>query len=282
VDEAGHALKLNLPDEPVYLEADPVRVAQVISNLLNNAAKYTESEGRITLDVRLDGDWAVVSVEDNGIGIASEHLPRIFEMFSQEAPAINRSQGGLGIGLSLVKGLVELHGGIVRATSPGPGKGSRFEVRLPLADAVPRHDGEGCRTALNGSANGKCRVLVVDDNRDHAESLGMLLEITGNDARTAFDGLEGLRVADQFRPEVILLDIGMPKLNGYETARRIRKKPWGQDVLLVALTGWGQEQDKRMALEAGFDHHLTKPVDSETLAKILSSVRCGAQSSQIE
>ena len=223
---------------------------------------------------RLDNE-AVITVADNGIGIATEHLPRVFEMFSQEAPALQRSQGGLGIGLSLVKGLVELHGGTVSAHSRGTGLGSEFEVRLPIVSRTREISTDLDSGMLDGSDRSG-RVLIVDDNRDHAESLGMLLELKGHEARTASDGQEGIEKAKGFKPEVILLDIGMPKLNGYECAQRIRQQPWGQDVVLVALTGWGQEQDKRMAMEAGFDHHLTKPVDPETLERILAAAKSPA------
>lgn len=272
LEEARHELSVELPKLPILLDGDPVRLAQVIANLLNNAAKYTENGGSIRLSARRDGNEAVVTVADNGIGIATEHLPRVFEMFSQEAPALQRSQGGLGIGLSLVKGLVELHGGSVSAHSRGAGMGSEFEVRLPIVSRMRETADELDKGMLNGSSR-CCKVLVVDDNRDHAESLGMLLELKGHVAETASDGQEGIDKAKKFHPEVILLDIGMPKQNGYECAQRIRQQPWGQDLVLVALTGWGQDQDKQMAMEAGFDHHLTKPVDPDSLERILAAVK---------
>jgi signal transduction histidine kinase/ActR/RegA family two-component response regulator len=275
MEEARHELNVELPKLPIMLDGDPIRLAQVVANLLNNAAKYTEDEGMISLTVKRQDSEAVITVIDNGIGIATEHLPLVFEMFSQEAPALQRSQGGLGIGLSLVKGLVELHGGTVSAHSRGTGLGSEFEVRLPIVSR-PREISSDLDSGMIDGSDRLCRVLIVDDNRDHAESLGMLLELKGHETKTASDGTEGIDKAKSFKPEVILLDIGMPKLNGYECAQRIRQQPWGQDVVLVALTGWGQEQDKRMAMEAGFDHHLTKPVDSETLERILAAAKTSA------
>jgi CheY-like chemotaxis protein len=210
-----------------------------------------------------------IVVKDNGIGIEAETLPRLFGMFTQAAPALQRSQGGLGIGLSLVKGLVELHGGEVEARSEGPGKGSEFVVRLPVADPpVPAQrslDVERPRAAC-------CKVVVADDNRDALISLAKLLTIQGNEVRTADDGQEAVDVTEAFRPDVVLLDIGMPGLNGYEAARRIREQPWGEDMMLVALTGWGQEEDKRRSQEAGFDYHLVKPVDLDEIEALLGAV----------
>jgi CheY-like chemotaxis protein len=272
----------------------------VIANLLNNAAKYTEKGGHIWLTAERRGNEAAVAVRDTGIGIAVEHLPRLFEMFSQSAPALERSQGGLGIGLALVRGLVELHGGTVEAHSEGPGKGSEFVVRLPiaacglrLADSPSGRPGspEGARRGPPEPAETtdrrppdpaevhpqsairnpqSRRVLVVDDNRDAADSLAMMLSLAGHETRTAYDGLEAVQAAAGFRPDVVLLDIGMPKMNGYEAARHLRSQSWGKGMALIALTGWGQEDDKRRALEAGFDHHLTKPVEAAALEKLLA------------
>jgi CheY-like chemotaxis protein len=220
--------------------------------------------------VRQDGDVAV-SVRDTGIGIAAEHLPRLFAMFSQVEPALERSQGGLGIGLALVRGLVELHGGKVEARSAGPGKGSEFIVCLPMVvSALPAPqepvEGEKFRTGP------KRRILVVDDNRDEADSMAMMLRMMGHETNTAYDGLEAVQATAAFRPDVVLLDIGLPKMNGYEVARHIRKQPWGNGMALIALTGWGQEDDNRRALEAGFDHHLTKPMAAGALEKLLAVV----------
>jgi PAS domain S-box-containing protein len=271
IDVQAHELDLTLPQERVTLDADSIRLAQVFSNLLNNAAKYTEKGGHLWLTAERLGSEVAVSVRDTGIGIAAEHLPHVFGMFSQVAPALERSQGGLGIGLALVQGLVRLHGGSVEARSPGPGRGSEFIVRLPVMEAPVAaaseqpHD-QGARSL----AGPKCRVLVADDLRDTVDSLAMLLRIAGHEIRTAHDGLEAMQEAATFRPDVVLLDIGMPKMNGYEAARSIRKEPWGKDMLLIALTGWGQEEDKRRATEAGFDYHLTKPVSPDTLHELLA------------
>jgi PAS domain S-box-containing protein len=272
IEAQAHELTVTLPPQPVYLDADSVRLAQVFLNLLTNAAKYTEKGGHIWLTAERQGGEVVASVRDTGIGVAAEHLPHLFEMFSQVAPALERSQGGLGIGLALVRGLVELHGGSVEARSGGPGLGSEFLVRLPVVGAPaeaprePTGDGEkvgGART---------CRILVVDDNRDAADSLALMLRLKGHDIQTAHDGLEAIQAAAAFRPEVVLLDIGLPKMNGYEAAQYIRAQPWGGHMALIAVTGWGQEEDKRRSLEAGFDHHLTKPVDPAALEKLLALI----------
>ena len=269
IETQGHELTITLPPEPVYLKADLIRLAQVFSNLLTNAVKYTEKGGHIWLSaVRQDGDVAV-SVRDTGIGIAAEHLPRLFEMFSQVEPALERSQGGLGIGLALVRGLVELHGGRVEARSAGPGKGSEFIIHLRMLESpvlAPKEPVEG-EKFRHGPTH---RILVVDDNRDAADSMAMMLRMMGHETNTAYDGLEAVQATAAFRPDVVLLDIGLPKMNGYEVARHIRKQRWGNSMALIALTGWGQEEDKRRALEAGCDHHLTKPVEAVTLAKLLA------------
>jgi PAS domain S-box-containing protein len=280
IDAKAHELTVTLPQEPIHLDADPARLAQVVSNLLSNAANYTEKGGRIRLTAEVASRVAsapgvprevVVSVRDTGIGIAAEHLPRIFEMFSQVQPALERSQGGLGIGLALVRGLVGLHGGKVEARSGGIGMGSEFTVRLPIAETpAPRHDTPSRRESL-GSVP-PCRILVVDDNRDAAETLMMVLQLMGHKTDTAYDGLEAVQAAATFRPDVVLLDIGLPKMNGYESARHIRAQPWGKEMALIALTGWGQEEDKRRAFEAGFDHHLTKPVEAAALEKLLALI----------
>ncbi|MCM5679713.1 PAS domain S-box protein [Schlegelella sp. S2-27] len=267
IEEAGHHLEVVLPDQALFVDADQTRLAQVVSNLLNNAAKYTETGGRIALQVRRDDNEAVVTVRDDGMGIAEPLLPRLFEMFSQGDRSIERAKGGLGIGLALVKRLVDMHGGSVEAHSAGPGLGSEFTVRLPLAP-LPSAGLAPVRHGPAGTA-GRRRVLVVDDNKDAALSLAMMLQMLGNETRTAHDGVEALSVAAGFRPEVILLDIGMPRLNGYDTARQMRQEPWGRHVLLVALTGWGQEEDRRRSREAGFDHHLVKPVDPAALERLL-------------
>jgi PAS domain S-box-containing protein len=270
IQAQAHELTVTLPPEAVYLDADCTRLAQVIANLLNNAAKYTEKGGRIWLSAGRRGNEAVVSVQDTGIGIAAEHQPRLFEMFSQAVPALERSQGGLGIGLSLVRGLVELHGGSVEARSGGIGTGSEFLVRLPAVEAPGRATGEPGDQGGPSRAGPKRRILVVDDNRDTADSLAMMLSLAGHETRTAYDGLEAVQAAAAFRPVVVLLDIGLPRMNGYEAARHIRQQPWGKGMVLIALTGWGQEEDRRRALEAGFDQHVTKPVMAAALEELLA------------
>lgn len=272
IDHLGHQLTVTLPDQPILVEADPTRLAQVFANLLNNSAKYMDRGGHIRLAARLQGSEVLVSVRDTGIGIAAEQLPRIFQMYSQVDSSLERSQGGLGIGLTLVKRLVEMHGGQIEARSQGPGKGSEFVVRLPVvaAAAGPRSVGSSDEPVAPKSA---LRILIVDDNRDAADSLVMLLRIMGNDTRTAYDGQEGVDVAAEFRPDVMLVDIGLPKLNGYEACRRIREQSWGKKVVLIAVTGWGQEEDRRRSHEAGFDHHMVKPVDPQELSKLLASFK---------
>ena len=270
IEQLRHTLSLTLPPDPVHIDADPVRLAQVFSNLLNNSAKYTEPGGRIWLAAEVSGHEVAVRVRDTGLGIPAEALPRIFEMFSQVDRNMERAQGGLGIGLTLVRRLVELHGGKVEARSDGPSRGSEFTVRLPLmkegviGSHVPT-TADGRPTTL------KQRILIVDDNHDSALSLGMMLDLMGNDTRTAHDGLAAVEAAAEFRPDLILLDIGLPKLNGYEACRRIREQPWSKGMVIVALTGWGQEQDRRRSAEAGFDHHMVKPVEVAGLEKLLAT-----------
>jgi len=267
IEKSRHELTVSLPTEPVLLDADPIRLAQVFLNLLNNSAKYTKRGGHIWLAAERQGSDAVVSVRDNGVGIPADMLARVFDLFTQVGGSLERSQGGLGIGLTLVRRLVELHDGNIEARSNGPGEGSEFVVRLPVfvppQEPLPKSDGPRA-TALSG-----CRILVVDDNKDSAVSLEMLLRLKGNDIRTAYDGLEAVEAAAAFRPELILLDIGLPKLNGYEVARRIRQQPWGRDTILVALTGWGQDDDRRRSQEAGFNFHIVKPVELAALEKLL-------------
>lgn len=268
IEELGHELRVAIPKRPIVLEADPTRLAQVISNLLNNAAKYMERRGRIDLCAELQGSTAVVSVKDSGIGIPPEMIDRIFDMFTQVDGSLERSHGGLGIGLTLVKRLVEMHGGSVEARSEGAGQGSEFTVRLPVVVGLLNPPDE-----INGQSaapSGKRRIMVVDDNENAANMLCMLLKALGNDVQTAFDGLAAIGLAAEFRPDVVLLDIGMPKLDGYETARRIREQPWGRQMVLAALTGWGQEEDKRRTRAAGFDHHFVKPVEPSILQKFLA------------
>jgi PAS domain S-box-containing protein len=267
IEAAGHVLTVALPPAPVHLDADLTRLAQVFGNLLNNSSKYTERGGQIWLTARRDGDRIAVEVRDTGIGIPAHALPKIFDMFSQVDRSIERSTGGLGIGLALVKGLVEMHGGTVEAVSPGQGQGSTFTVRLPvLADHATSATLAGTWPEAAGARR---RILVVDDNLDSATSMAMMLQLLGNDVRTAHDGLAAMEQAETFRPQVILMDLGMPRLNGFEATRRIREQPWGREVVIIALTGWGQEGDRARSKEAGCDGHLVKPVDLEHLEKLL-------------
>ena len=267
IERGGHELTVQLPVEPVRVDADLARLAQVLSNLLNNAAKYTRAGGHIWLCAERSASHAVIRVRDNGIGIRPAMLTHIFEMFTQLPGSSLHSQGGLGIGLTLVRRLVELHGGSVEAHSEGIGKGSEFVVRLPLAPVESTNDQHAAQPDADRDPDPR-RILVVDDNRDAADSLCMLLKARGHEVRVAYDGLEAVGAAVAFRPEVVLLDIGLPKLSGYEAARRIREAG-GAGTLLIAVTGWGQEEDRRRAREAGFDHHLTKPVDPLAISRLI-------------
>ncbi len=270
IDQNGHKLVLDVPAEPVYLLADMARLTQALMNLIINAAKYTEAGGSIELSAGREGDEAVMRVKDNGIGIDAAAIPRLFEMFFQADASMERSQGGLGIGLSLVRSVAELHGGAVEGRSAGLGKGSEFILRVPALAASAQSASSNPVSAGGAAPSSARRVLVVDDNQDGAESLAMFLQIGGHEVHTAYDGEEAVAAAETFRPEVVLLDIGMPKLNGYEACRRIRNSAWGRDMVLIAQTGWGQEEDKRRTKEAGFDDHLVKPVDPVSLMKMVT------------
>ena len=278
IDAAGHDLTVDLPDEPIYLNADRARLAQVFGNLLNNSSKYTRPNGRITLSAKRTftppDDEVVVTVKDNGAGIPQDKLDRIFDMFMQVDLTAERSQGGLGIGLTLVKRLAEMHGGSIEARSAGEGQGSEFIVRLPVL-SKPTVAAQPAPAATEPSP--ERRILIVDDNRDSADSLAMLLEITGNKTYMAHDGVEAVEAIEEHRPEVVLLDIGLPRLTGHEVCRHVRQQPWGQDIVMIALTGWGQEDDRRKSEEAGFNGHLVKPVDYDKLLELLSSLTNGAQ-----
>ncbi|HEY1376607.1 MAG TPA: response regulator, partial [Gemmataceae bacterium] len=238
--------------------------------LLNNAAKYTEAGGRIRLAVSRQGDEAVISVADTGIGIPPDVLPHIFDLFTQDARGLDRAEGGLGIGLTLVRRLVEMHGGTIRAMSAGPGRGSEFIVRLPALPFQPGEPAAPPAAADKVPAAAPRRVLIVDDNVDSAESLALLLGIGGHNVRTAADGPAALAAARDHRPDIVLLDIGLPRMDGYEVARRLRGEPDLPPVTLIAMTGYGQDEDRRKARDAGFDHHLVKPVDPEELARLLA------------
>jgi len=278
IEAAGHELVLDLPPSPLPVHADAVRLSQVFANLLNNAAKYTEPGGKIWLSAREDGGRAVVSVRDTGVGIAPEMLTHVLEMFTRGHPSQRRAQDGLGIGLSLVRRLVEMHGGSVEAASQGIGRGSEFTVRLPIA-ANHREGRASERRYGFGESLAPLSVLVADDNQDAAESLGTLLRSMGADVRIVYDGKSALAALESGRPDVALLDIGMPMMDGYELARRIRERSDADEIVLIALTGWGQVDDKRRALEAGFDHHVGKPADVAELHKLMLSLRRPAPAS---
>ena len=269
VQEKQQVLDLGLPDQPVWVHADAARLAQVIGNILSNASKFTANEGRIQVHVETDGPQHIVRIRDEGIGITSEQLPHIFDLFVQGDTSLERTASGLGIGLTLVKTLVEMHGGSIEASSGGLGRGSEFVVRLPALTNVTQTETAVTDGRANGGSSHPRRVLIVDDNEDGAMSLAGILELSGHSTQTTHDGEEAVRVAERFRPDVVLLDIGLPKLNGYETCRRIREQPWGKDMLLVAVTGWGAESYRQRSREAGFDTHVVKPVNSEELLKML-------------
>lgn len=267
VKELHHELNVSMPPEPIWLNADAARLEQVLVNLLTNAAKYTDKGGRIKLTAQQEGNTAVLRVSDTGIGISTELLPNIFDLFTQAERSLDRSQGGLGIGLSLVRQLVELHKGTVEAHSI-LGKGSEFIVRLPVMPAPLQLPSSP--VLKTNPANEKCRVLVVDDNIDAAQSLAMLVEISGHETQVAYDGPSALKAALTWQPDVVLLDIGLPGLNGYEVAMRIRQESKRKDIVLVALTGYGQNSDRKRSQDAGFDHHLVKPADFDEVERILT------------
>lgn len=263
IDTQGHQLSVSLPEEPVWVEGDLVRLAQALANLLTNAAKYTDRAGRIEVAIVAEGREAVVRVRDSGIGIAPDMLPRLFDLFVQGNRSLARSQGGLGIGLTLVRRLVEMHGGSVTASSAGLGQGSEFVVRLPIATRSPSVTDAEAASAPHAHVTDapKRRILVVDDNVDAAESIAMILQLAGYSVRCVYDGPSVLQAAQTYRPDVIVLDIGLPGMSGYEVARQLRALPDFGRTPLVAVTGYGQEEDRRSSAEAGFDCHLTKPVD---------------------
>ena len=270
IDAQGHQLQIQLPAEALYLDADATRLSQVFSNLLNNAAKYTDHGGSICLSAECHGDHAVVRVKDSGIGIARENLERVFEMFTQVGRSIEQSRGGLGVGLALSQWLVRLHGGTIHAQSEGVGRGSEFLVRLPLAVA-PAVLARSMETEVHPARSGGHRILIVDDNRDFADSLGAVLRLAGHEVCVTYDGLEAVGAAGMWRPDAVLLDIGLPVLNGYDTARRIRDTLDRRKPLLIAITGWGQDEDHRRSRAAGFDHHFVKPVDPAALTAFLAA-----------
>jgi PAS domain S-box-containing protein len=269
IDDAGHALTVRLPEEPIYLDADPHRLAQILSNLLNNAAKYTPERGRIQVTAEPRGSEIVLAVSDTGIGIPADMLDRVFQPFTQVERPVEKGYTGLGIGLTLVKSLVTMHGGSIDVRSNGLNQGSEFRVLLPVAEAD-----DAQRISLSKDDHAIApptpRVLIVDDNQDAARTLGIMVKVLGSEMRIASDGREAIEIAAEFRPNLILMDIGMPRMNGYEAARYIRQQPWGKEITLVALTGWGQDEDRSRTKEAGFDYHLVKPADPAELRRLLT------------
>jgi signal transduction histidine kinase len=271
VDGARHELTVAQPAGKLFVDADRTRLAQAFTNLLSNAVKYMDPGGRIDVRVTTEEQWATVAIKDHGIGIQPHRLQTVFEMFSQEESALSRSRGGLGIGLSLTQRLVQMHGGTVRAHSDGPGSGSEFFVRLPLAVVQPDEwlqDGAVATPVVTGQ---ELRILIADDNVDAADTLSMLLQVMGHAVQHVNDGEAAVETAASFDPQLVLLDIGMPKLNGYEACRRIRSLAGGPDRMIVAVTGWGQPEDLRSAKDAGFDHHMVKPIDMVTLSKLIAA-----------
>src|SRR5438105_9220146 len=269
IDARGHQLSVKLPDTPVRLQGDFARLAQVVSNLLHNAAKYSDDGGRIQLELSVQDGQALIVVRDNGIGIDAALLPRIFDLFQQGTRSLDRIQGGLGVGLTLARRLVELHGGRVDASSAGPKQGAEFRVTIPCVSVVPRADDEASEQAEPARINGR-RILIVDDNQDAAESIAQYLQLEGHEVKTVGDGVQALSCVPVFAPQIVVLDIGLPGLSGYEVAKRMRKLPATQNALLVALTGYGQKEDQQRAMESGFDRHFVKPTDPRLLVELIA------------
>jgi signal transduction histidine kinase/ActR/RegA family two-component response regulator len=281
MEQRGHEFTLDMPAEPVYLFADHIRLTQAVTNLLNNAAKYTPNSGRIQLTVKTEHAQVLISVKDSGIGIAADDLTRVFDLFFQVDRSFARAEGGLGLGLTLVNRLVALQGGTVEVHSRGLNHGSEFVVRLPvISSPAPALRQCAVNDNVTATSTEQRRVLVVDDFPESAQLLARLLRKDGNNVRVALDGLEAVEAAAQFKPDIVLLDIAMPKLNGYEAANKIRQQPWGKKAILIALTGWGQQQDRRRTKEAGFDMHLTKPVNYRAIAKLLNDLSGDARLAQ--
>jgi CheY-like chemotaxis protein len=272
IEARGHKLIVQLAPHPIEIDGDLTRLTQIFGNLLNNAAKYTEQGGEIRIESTLRDEFAVIRVRDTGIGIKPENLGSIFDLFAQVDTIVEGPEGGLGIGLALVKGLVERHGGTIEANSEGLGRGSEFTVTLPVARPQPlTHTGDQ-PIIEKRSGNYSLRVLIVDDNVDAGDSMSMILEAAQHEVRTARDGEEALELVRTFQPQVVMLDIGMPKMNGYQVARHIRQQPWGHNMVLIACTGWGQPDDRRRSQDAGFDHHLVKPVNAREILQLLGRI----------
>jgi len=268
IDAQAHTLTVHLPENPIWAELDFTRIAQALSNLLSNAAKYTEPGGHITVAASSDGTAATITVTDTGIGIPPMLLPRIFDMFTQLQAHRDRTYGGLGIGLTLARRLVQLHGGTITASSEGPGHGSQFTIRLPVETVAQGNEAQRDRDETT-PRNVGCRVLIAEDSPDAAEMMSLMLGIKGHDVRVAVDGEQAVAIGRQFEPQIAFVDIGMPRMDGFEVARQLREL-LGRRILLVALTGWGQDEDRRRSREAGFDHHLTKPPEPEVLDQLIA------------
>jgi signal transduction histidine kinase len=281
ISAGRHELILDLPDAEVWLDADLTRLSQVVSNLLNNAAKYTPEGGRIVLSTRRDRDEVLISVSDNGIGIPSDMLPRIFDLFTQVRDNLDRSRGGLGIGLALVKQLVEMHGGAIAAESAGPGKGSSFRLRLPVEEAAPAPSAAVEPPSPISRQDARLKVLVVDDNLDVAQTVGWMIEAIGHEYRLVHEGKLAVQTAQEYRPDAILLDINMPGMDGYAVCRALREQTLFDDTVIIAQTGWGQTQARTDAGESRFDHHLVKPVNMDRLEQLLANILSARQHSHV-
>jgi signal transduction histidine kinase len=279
ITTGGHELVLDLPDAPVWLDADLTRLSQVVSNLLNNAAKYTPEGGKLVLSARRDGDEILISVSDNGIGIPSEMLPRVFDLFTQVRGNLDRSRGGLGIGLALVKQLVEMHEGVIVAESAGPGKGSSFRLRLPMVEVAPAPSVAAEPPSPVSRQDARLKVLVVDDNFDVAQTTGWMIEAIGHDYRLVHESKLAVRTAGEYRPDAILLDINMPGMDGYAVCKALRAQALFDDTAIIAQTGWGQAQDRACAGESGFDDHLVKPVNMDRLEQLLAGIQSARRNS---
>jgi CheY-like chemotaxis protein len=266
--EAAHEFVLKLPDQPIVLDADAVRLAQVFGNIFTNAVKYSPKGSRTDVTVAIVGDVVEVSVRDHGIGIDPAQLPKVFEMFTRIDDSADRAPEGLGVGLPLAQSLVQLHGGTIEAKSNGRGRGSEFVIRLPLSQLFP-DAGRPIQQADSDAPSRPRRILVVDDHVDAAESMAAMLQLQGHEVVVAHSGLKTLEVVESFEPDVVLLDIGLPGINGYEVARRLRATALGKNLLIIAMTGWGAEDDRKRSRDAGFNHHLTKPVEPESLIRLI-------------